>query len=699
MVRQTRWLTSAIILACVCASLWAGGFTTLFTPRMLGTRVVPAEDASGLDGGGPGPRGASLPAAAAEFHVAPDGNDANPGTAAAPFRTVARAQAAVRDVAGSVTGEVVVWLRGGTYPLSAPLEFTAADGGTATPTSAGSQVSYRAYPGETPWISGGRRVTGWTPGADGIWSAPSPVADCRQLYVNDRRATRARGPADFILTTTGDGHAVVPGTIETWGNLRDVEFVYRDIWTLPRVRPYRVWKDFLYMQQPAYAQARQKSDSQRDPPVWVENARELLDEPGEWYLDKSAGVVYYYPRPGEDMPTAEVVVPALEVLVSVTGTAGAPVRALAFEGVGFEHGSWLQPNAYGTCAVAKQANVIIVGADDDAGGVNWRWEMSPGNVVARHATALAFTNCTFTRLGTAGLHLRAGVTRSHVVGCTFRDLSGSGVQVGEVRPTGNASHPDTVDTVAVVNNYITNCCVEFRSGVGLFGGYVRNARFEHNTISNLPYTGISLGWGWSPRETEAANNSVAFNHIYAIMTYLRDGGGIYTLSTQPGTNVSYNVIHDSGWNGLYPDERTNGTTWSYNVVWDADNAFLDHSMYDEPHWNAVHHNYLETYPTNLGCWYPSRDANQTFGLHPGDPGFPADIVTRAGVEPAYQHLLPADEWHWEYVRGGGENPLATAPATAIVVGVLVAGVGVAGVLWLLRDAVPPGEKQPREASP
>ncbi|GAB4307750.1 MAG: hypothetical protein Kow0069_05530 [Promethearchaeota archaeon] len=620
----------------------AASFLLALTSATLAAFVVPP------------PARAASPAPAPDqwvsFYVAPDGNDAGPGTEAAPFRTLARGRDAARQLSGPWAGDVVVYLRGGTHFLNETLALDWRDSGRDD-----HRLVFRNYPGESPVVSGGVLVTGWAVGNDGAWTAPSPVADFRQLYVEGKRATRARGDAWFVKSTDGDGHGVVPGTVDSWKNLQDVEFVYQHVWTLPRVHPLFAKDGFLYMQQPAWSFSRYKPDSRNGPPAWVENALELLDEPGEWYLDRAAGMVHYLPLPGQKPEETQVVAPALETLVELRGNATHKVRDVEFSGISFQHGSWLKPNEFGTNFVEVQANAYRVQAVD-----RWARELSPGNVVVANATGVRFVNCTFAHLGTTALHLRAGVQDSLVEGCKFFDVSGTGVQLGEIEPTMDPEDPLTVKGVVVRNNYITNACVEYAGGVGIFAGYVRDCRIEHNAVSNLPYTGISVGWGWSAAVTEAGNNSVVHNHVYSVMTFLKDGGGIYTLSTSPGTNVSYNVVHDSGWNGLYPDERTNGTTWSYNVVWDARDDFLDHSMFAEGHWNDVRNNFLEDHPLHDDLWYSERDPLQTWGLRPGDPGFPDEVVAAAGPLPPYDELVPDDEWTWQFEEAGVPNPLFSA---------------------------------------
>ncbi len=310
--------------------------------------------------------------------------------------------------------------------------------------------------------------------------------------------------------------------------------------------------------------------------------------------------------------------------------------------------------------------------------------MSPGNIYASYTHHLDFINCTFSKLGTTGLDLRIGNNNSQIYGCKFIDISGNALQVGSVddisaRNKTLSSHSTL--NIIIMNNYITNCSADYMAGCGIFAGYIRDSRIEHNSISNLPYTGISLGWGWSAQETVSGNNTVKYNHLYGIMNFLKDGGAIYTLSTSPGTNISYNVIHDCGWNALYPDQRTNQTTWSYNVVWDVENSFHDHSKFEEGHWNNISNNYLETYPKSMSTWYPERDEDQIFGLSPGDSDFPSDIVNDAGVESEYSHLIPENEVYWQYERTKSQFnwKIFVIVSTAAFLGIII--------IWNTKDFI------------
>ncbi|HOS93536.1 MAG TPA: hypothetical protein PLQ54_09510, partial [Armatimonadota bacterium] len=313
-----------------------------------------------------------------EFWVSPDGSDAGPGTRVQPFRTVERARDAIR-AARSVAGPATVVLKAGTYRLAQPLHLGPEDSGAA-----GSPVVYRAERPGTAILSGGRPITGWVKQPDGVYHAVAPKANFRQLYVNGVRATRARGgplpdaePWGELRATIKplrDGAMYAPltdvaeagfrtsnGAMAKWRNPSDIELGFFNYWShmICRVESIRPDGDgaILSMAQPGFLFACRKGGVQAGIPDYVENALELLDEPGEWYLDRSEGVVYYKPRPGEDLPTAEVVAPVLTELARVEGTPDAPAHDIRFEGITFSHATWLRPSEYGHPDV--QANFVF----------------------------------------------------------------------------------------------------------------------------------------------------------------------------------------------------------------------------------------------------------------------------------------------------------------------------------------------------
>jgi len=299
-------------------------------------------------------------AAPVTFHISPSGNDASPGTAARPFRTFPRAQQAVREVMRyepetAIYGDdVSVVVHGGTYRLVAPLAFGPADGGNAN-----RRVIWKAAPGETPVISGGRRITGWAKGERGVWTARLPDVAAgrwyfRQLFVNGRRRTRARTPNEGFLTVDGPITLDKPSVFRPrkgdirreWVERGDVEMVALQKWAELRM-PMKEVREAGRDGEPALialsgtTPASNREDNAR---YWLENAADMLDAPGEWFLDRATGVLSYIAMPGEDMRKAVVVAPRLTQLLRIAGDAKTrSVVNLHFKGLVFTEADWDLP--------------------------------------------------------------------------------------------------------------------------------------------------------------------------------------------------------------------------------------------------------------------------------------------------------------------------------------------------------------------
>ena len=274
--------------------------------------------------------------------VSPGGNDSNSGhDAAQPFATIVRARDEVRRLhnKGSAAGPVTIYLRGGVYQLSEPLVFTPEDSGTAA-----APVNYAAYPGERPVISGGAPVKGWAPGANGTWT--TTLADVRagrwyfsQIFVNGALRQRARIPHEGFLRVKG----MPEGTFKTvgvqkdcrtfefaagdlnpnWHHLNDVEVIVYHFWTdhhLP-IQGVDAAKNLVTFSKPS-DMVFSDDVSENGARYIVENVYEALDAPGEWYLDRSTGVLSYIPMPGEDLRSAEVMAPVAPSLVRFAGEPG-----------------------------------------------------------------------------------------------------------------------------------------------------------------------------------------------------------------------------------------------------------------------------------------------------------------------------------------------------------------------------------------
>ncbi len=291
---------------------------------------------------------ASASAAVTTIYASPTGTGS--ACSSAQPCSLSAAQAAVRSQVASMSGDIVVQLADGVYRPAAPLTFTSADSGTG-----GHTVSWQAAPSAHPVITGAKAVTGWSlaDSSKNIWKASVGTGlDTRQLYVDGAEATRARttvNRSDFTASATG--LRFTSSSLNYLNNLAhqnrvEVEGVgsFTD-----RYSPVQsIGSGLLTMQQPAWNNNAFGYDTLTSPfragPLYLENAYEFLDSPGEWYDDTSTGTLYYIPRSGQTMSTTDVELPMLQSLVDVGGTYDSPAHDVSFSGITFTGTSWLGPS-------------------------------------------------------------------------------------------------------------------------------------------------------------------------------------------------------------------------------------------------------------------------------------------------------------------------------------------------------------------
>jgi hypothetical protein len=448
-----------------------------------------------------------------------------------------------------------------------------------------------------------------------VWMADAPkiggrLLEFRQLWVNDLKAVRAREPNGDTLNRlvawdkTNQEAWISTSAVSAFGSSRcqsaqnpsfggkneiqsrltsaatfsQLEMVIDQVWEIAvlRVKSIRATTNgaCLTFQQP---ESRIEFEHPWPPvtvttnyqaPYYLANAIEFLDSPGEWFEDLDAGKIYYWPRAGEDLTKAEITAPALESLVYVEGTPDRPVEHLIFRGIRFEHATWLRPSQAGH--VPLQSGMFMLDAyrlkPKGAGELkkldNQEWlGRPPGGVSVINANHISFERCRFGHMASAGLDFQSGTHDDLVEGCVFRDLGGNGIQLGRFADPGMETHiaynpkdgREICTREIVANNLVTDCGTEDWGCVGIAAGYVRQTAIQHNEIFNLPYTGISLGWGWTRLTNCMSDNVVFANHIHHVATRLNDTAGIYTLSAQPGTVVSENAVHDIVMSPYVPD--------------------------------------------------------------------------------------------------------------------------------------------------
>jgi glycosyl hydrolase family 141/parallel beta helix pectate lyase-like protein len=597
------------------------------------------------------------------LHLSPNGDNKNDGTKNSPIKTITEAQKRVRELIAQQKSslekrEIIIILQEGVYLIETTLKFSPKDGGCEN-----LSVIYRAQKDAHVVISGGKQVTNWQHHKGNIWVADCPVEDTRQFYVDGIRIPRTQMPIEQLtnpkLIKQNDlGFSLKPKKlkipIHKWGNIQDVEFVYQQWWTLSRLHIEKIEKNKLssiiksvkvVMQQPSFYFARTKGGRQIIKPTWIENAYELLENENEWYLDRPAKKIYYIPPNGKNPNDLNCVVPAVESIIRIVGDEIQPVQNLEFCGIKFEYATWLRPNQYCVGVPDLQANVFEI-----AGKYNRTREMTTGNIYCEYSKGIRFLRCEFTHFGGVGVDFRRGIHESKIEGCTFQDISAAAIQIGEIfHPEYEESNPGIVKSITIANNFITKCSVEYWGGCGIFAAYVQDILIEHNTICHLPYTGISVGWGWSEDATICKGNKVRYNHIFAIMKRLIDGGAIYTLSLQPGTEIIGNHIHDSGWDGLYPDERTSETKWIDNIAYRCKYCFQDHSMLPLEN-NVITENFFGSLPDRSDFYPKGIPEGNNWDFSPDTKeGNISKIISQAGIQDEFQDILPKNIEEWLYI--------------------------------------------------
>lgn len=569
-------------------------------------------------------------------------------------------QAKVRTLSASMSDDIIVNLLGGTYPLAQTFVLSSALGDSGTN---GHDIIYQANgygassPAE-PVFSGGQTVTGWTvhDTANNIWKANVGSLQTRQLYVNGVRAFRARtaGGIPGTVTKTATGYTTTGTALQSWTNASDMEMVYHDgdglgnwLWAEPRCPVASITgtgsTTTITMAQPCFDLAKSARGGNLSLPTWIENNYKALTQAGQFYLDRGtsgAHVLYYKPRSGQNMSTASVVAPKLEQLVRGDGTLANPLRNVQFKGITFAFATWLAPSAAtGFPETSYNKYNRTSGPEAQQGAAVFLY--APQNVV--------FEGNVFKLLGGAGLSLDEGSRNNLVVGNEFFDISGNGIQIGNVDTTQPTAQELVTDN-RIRNNYIHHIGREYPGAYGIWNAITKNTVVEHNTIAHLPRGGIATNYQYSTQPPSASSgNQFNYNRVYDYMNNIRDGGGFDTNGTHngasgidPSSTLIGNVFHDNhnNYGQIYLDIWTSGFVVKNNIAYTS--ASLDYNTIDfhlQPCCNEIRYNFFDqdnTYKFQLASDMPLGN----FMLLPIS-AMPASILQKAGLEPAYRHMLPA----------------------------------------------------------
>jgi hypothetical protein len=558
----------------------------------------------------------SAPAAAGgavTYYAAPNGSG-TACSASAPC-SITQAQASVRSrLTSTLDADLHVELDGGVYRLAQPLQFTANDSGRD-----GHKVIWQAQSlADPPVLTGAIRVTGWDPGnvdQNGVWRVPLPAgADpkARQLTVDHVRGLLAqRHVTSSSYATTNYGYLASSNNFADVADPAGVVVAMNARWKSQRCPVTSVstsgGNTAIHLAQPCWDDARIQGSSFTGA-SWLEGAPAFIDTPGEFAID--AGWLYYKPRAGQDMTSADVELPVLQNLLTDDTSAGAPWHDVTFNGITFTGTTWTEPSIDGFDQMQADAEIDQTAVppagmtDQDGQYTRFYWyqqlgaKLTPAAVQLTYAAHIAFNGDTFTDLGDTAVAFGLGVQSSAVTNSSVTDSAAGGLRVGDVTPEAHhPSDPATMTTEAntLSDNVIKNVGLDYQGAVGIMLGYTADSVVDHNTIADLPYTGISTGWGWSVADlhvagqnpgktsvypylganypgagpTIAQNNQITNNLVENVMTIRSDGGAIYSLGSQPGSVISGNYLYNNvatNSRALYLDEGSAGETWTGNVI-------------------------------------------------------------------------------------------------------------------------------------
>ena len=494
-----------------------------------------------------------------------------------------------------IAGGIRIHLADAVYPLQKPLFIRPEDSGT--------KDSPTIIMGGT--LSGGIAVTGWKREGN-LWVAEAPrdgnrIVYTRQLWVNGRKAQLARGP--FVRLSDFDKESKTITLNSPLSSLHSPLSSSAELFLLQRwaIAILRIKSASTKNGQTILTFHEPESELEFSHPwpqpvingekgssaAFLQNSRSLLDEPGEFWQEYPSGRIYYYPRPEEEANKCEAIVPHLSTLVEFAGTEDRPVSHIRFENTRFEHASWFTPSEQGHVTLQGGFPLIDAyklqepGLFHKASLENQAWVSRPEAAVkARFAQNISFHQCAFSHLAATALDLEQRVSVSAVNACQFEDIGGTAIMAGPFGEGGFETHIPyhgnlLCDSIEISRCRIHDATNEDWGAVAIGAGYVKNTKIVQNKVSHVNYSGICVGWGWTPLESGMRNNHIENNVVTDYARHLYDAGGIYTLSYQPGSSIRGNRIsapskapyatNDRAF-AIYFDEATNGFTVEDNQM-------------------------------------------------------------------------------------------------------------------------------------
>ena len=598
-----------------------------------------------------------------EFYVSKSGSDSADGSKNSPFLTLNKAKQAAAEISENMTGDIIINIAGGEYFLPETENFAPENSGKN-----GYNIVYRGNGTQSnpTVISGGKQVTGWTKGEDGIWKAPlTGVTDVRNLYIDGIAAERARSAYAYIYLedyddetteSTVDGFVTSTGQFPEFEHPEDLETVWEISWEVQRA-PVEAIKtvdgkkvitfangDYWKIGRGVGAGSKAIEAGRR---FYLENAKELLDTEGEFFYDKreGGGTIYYYPYEEENMQTVKTYVPLTEKLIDISGESKTnKVKNLVFDNIKFKYGA---DNQVSTNGLMGQQTESYCDYTTKATGTF----IFPGQFSMNMADNVKIKNCEFSSLGSVAVTMREGVSDVLFEGNIIKDTSGAALSIGTWKHADSTitSSQETCRNITIKNNVLRRISTEYRQEAAINVYCENGVTIENNDIRHTPYSGISAGWGWSTSNSIFMRNlDISNNKIVNAMENLLDGASIYTLGPIYEGRISGNYTADNRLRnmvGIYLDAGSANLNVHDNLIFANEIYCMRFQTGCYITNNKIYRNYSNTSKPSHNATaintpeWPNEYEDAIIVDRNNLPAAAQSIYNGAGLEDEYTHLL------------------------------------------------------------
>lgn len=588
--------------------------------------------------------------------VATDGDDSNPGTVAAPLKTLEKAKELLKGVPADES--VTVWFREGTYIISDTVEFTSADK---------DNVLYRSYPDEKVSFSGAKPITGWSEttinGVDAFVKDMEINSDedyFTSLFKGDKRLSRSIYPKEgtFKIADPSEGEAIAGShapdfftfsvafyahkdQILNFANPQDVEVQIMHFWCDEHLPVHSVDASTGRIETTKPTAMRVRVDDN----FVYHNVKEALSLPGEWYLDRAEEKLYYIPEDGDTVENTVLNAGDNDKLFDFNGA-----KNVSFRGIDFVNTDWEMVDGKHTGNPFSSSHPLYGNIKYGADHPQAAFEVPAAiNIIA--SSGINFTDCRFENISYTAVKFDKGSQDCNITSCLFKEIGANAIFVN-----GDFVIPATTKNINVTDCHISHYGRIFSNAIGILLTHAYDCDLTNNEIHDGWYTGISVGWNWGYADHPTDKINISNNLIYNIGNgWLSDMGGIYTLGVQPETVISGNTIYNvgcdegaygyGGW-GIYLDEGSSEMLVENNLVYDCSSETF-HQHYGRD--NIVRNNIFAF--GGEGAFIITKHEEHN-SLTATNNIFVVDDATMYAFDTESDWFVDDSNLYWDYDRGG-----------------------------------------------